>query len=205
MSKTKGIAAFIFGAAIGSVATWFVTKKYYAQIAQEEIDSVKEVFSKRVNAEPVDDEPIETEKQDLTIEEIRNHDYSDVLGRCGYSTEKEVMPMKEERPPVYEEEPYVIEPDEFGTMFDYDQIELTYYEGDGVLTDDWNHPIKNPDKLVGPEYVDHFGENTDEPDVVYVRNDKKKAEYAIYLDERKSTEVIIYSDDGVEKEWEKTD
>lgn len=205
MSK-KGIAAFIFGAAIGSVATWFVTKKYYAQIAQEEIDSVKEVFSKKVDAEPADDEPVEREKRDLTLEEIRNHDYSDVLGRCGYSTEeKEVMPMKEERPPVYEEEPYVIEPDEFGTMFEYDQIELTYYEGDGVLTDDWNHPIKNPDKLVGPEYVDHFGENVDEPDVVYVRNDKKKAEYAIYSDERESTEVIIYSDDGVEKEWEKTD
>lgn len=201
MNKATGIATFIFGAAVGSVATWFFTKKYYAQIAQEEIDSVKEVFSKKVNAEPV-----ESEKRDLTIEEIRNHDYSDVLNKCGYSPEeKEVKPVKEERPPVYEEEPYVIEPDEFGTMFEYDQIELTYYEGDGVLTDDWNHPIKNPDKLVGPDFVEHFGDYEDESDVVYVRNDKKKAEYAIYSDERKSTEVIIYSDDGVEKEWEKTD
>lgn len=198
MSKTKGIAVFIFGAAVGSVATWFFTKKYYAQIAQEEIDSVKEVFSKKVNAAPADDEPVETEKRDLTIEEIRNHDYSDILNKCGYSPEeKEVMPMNEERPPVYEDEPYVIEPDEFGTMFDYDQIELTYY-ADGVLTDDWNYPIENPNELVGADFAEHFGEY--EEDSVYVRNDRKKAEYVICLDERNSTEVIKYDKNEVEME-----
>ena len=38
---------FATGAAIGSVVTWKIVKTKYEQIAQEEIDSVKEVYSKR--------------------------------------------------------------------------------------------------------------------------------------------------------------
>lgn len=195
MNGVKYFAAVILGATAGSVATWFFTKKYYAQIAQEEIDSVKEVFSKRA----ADISEIDDTKRDLTPEEIEKHDYSDLLNRNRYIPKEEVMPMKEERPPVYEEEPYVIDPDEFGTMFDYDQIELTYF-ADGVLTDDWNYPIDNPVELVGEDFAEHFGENEDEPDAVYIRNDQKKSEYVIYTDERNSTEVIKYGSNEVEME-----
>ena len=38
---------FATGAVIGSVVTWKIIKTKYEQIAQEEIDSVKEVFSKK--------------------------------------------------------------------------------------------------------------------------------------------------------------
>ena len=179
MNKTTGIAAFIFGAAVGSVATWYFAKKYYAKIAQEEIDSVKEVFSK---------------KQEKTEE----RDYSAVLNNCGYSNkEKEVTPVIDEHPPVYEERPYVIDPEEFGDIFQYEQIELTYY-ADGVLTDDFNEPIENIDELVGSNFAEYFGEYED--DAVYIRNDKTKSDYAILKDERNHTEVIRYKQNEVEME-----
>ena len=37
----KGIVGFVVGVATGAAATWYVTKKYYQMIADEEIESVK--------------------------------------------------------------------------------------------------------------------------------------------------------------------
>lgn len=54
MSKTTGFVMFVLGAAVGSVATWQYVKKKYEQIAQEEIDSVKEIFSRRESATDVE-------------------------------------------------------------------------------------------------------------------------------------------------------
>ena len=39
MSKT-GFAMFLAGATVGAAATWLCLRRYYEQIAQEEIDSV---------------------------------------------------------------------------------------------------------------------------------------------------------------------
>ena len=47
MNKAFGIVIFAVGAVAGSAATWYFTKTKYEKIAQEEIDSVKEVFSNR--------------------------------------------------------------------------------------------------------------------------------------------------------------
>ena len=38
---------FIIGAATGSAVTWYLLKDKYEALAQEEIDSVKEVFLRR--------------------------------------------------------------------------------------------------------------------------------------------------------------
>ncbi len=46
-NKSLFSLAFIIGAATGSVATWYLLKDKYEALAQEEIDSVKEVFLRR--------------------------------------------------------------------------------------------------------------------------------------------------------------
>ena len=67
MSKSINFMLFIFGAAVGSAATWMYAKKKYELIAQEEIDSVKEVFSKRENSNTVKEAEFnkQEEKPDL--------------------------------------------------------------------------------------------------------------------------------------------
>ena len=42
----KVIFSFLIGATVGSITTWKLLKTKYEQITQEEIDSVKDVYSK---------------------------------------------------------------------------------------------------------------------------------------------------------------
>ena len=58
------IVIFAVGAGIGSAVTWKLLKAKYEQIAQEEIDSVKEVFSKRQNDDPVEKDEDDSDEQD---------------------------------------------------------------------------------------------------------------------------------------------
>ena len=46
-NKTVFVLAFIIGTATGVAGTYNYVKKKYEQIAQEEIDSVKEIFSRK--------------------------------------------------------------------------------------------------------------------------------------------------------------
>lgn len=80
----------------------------------------------------------------------------------------------ENRPSIVSDKPYVISPEEFGEMDDYERIVLMYHT-DGVLTDEDREIIDDPDEIVGKDYADHFGKY----DSVYVRNDKRKSDYEI--------------------------
>ena len=86
------------------------------------------------------------------------------------------------------EKPYVIRPEEFGEIEDYELISLTHYS-DGVLADDDDEEIEDEevDEVVGADYADHFGEYED--DRVLVRNDRLKCDYEICLDQRKYSEL----------------
>jgi hypothetical protein len=181
---------FIFaaGAAVGSVVTWKILKTKYERLAQEEIDSVKEVYEKRyVNrCEPtsgsapdettIDEEPVEGESDPVTVE------YEDILADNGYTTE--TTPTKKEATDT--KKPYVIAPEDFGENDDYEITSLTYY-ADGILTDDADDPIDDIDLFVGKESLTHFGEYED--DSVYVRNDKFKCDYEILLDSRNYSDL----------------
>ena len=58
------VLIFAAGAAVGSVVTWKICKNKYETLAQEEIDSVKEVFSVKkdeIEVDEIDEEESETE------------------------------------------------------------------------------------------------------------------------------------------------
>ena len=67
MSKTATAIAFVAGAAIGSVVTWYISKRNTEQIIQREVDSVKEAFSKHYGtAQKTDstEEPAEADDEE---------------------------------------------------------------------------------------------------------------------------------------------
>ena len=75
MSNTiKNLFIFAVGAAIGSAVTLKLVKSKFEKIAQEEIDSVKEVFSKhRDGNKPLDsDEEISNKEEEADLEEYQN-------------------------------------------------------------------------------------------------------------------------------------
>ena len=126
-NKVIGIIAFAAGAAVGSVATWKLVKTKYEQIAQEEIESVREIYFHNDKDEPHDDPDDETPK----VAEIRS--YKDLVDKTGYVNycENDVEAMVKEKAKdivdecnnildgskkvEMEDRPYVIRPDEFDT------------------------------------------------------------------------------------------
>ena len=183
--KTR-IVAFIFGAAAGSVITWFVTKKHYEKIAQEEIDSVKEVFSKRhdkIESEPESEQPEESDADISEDEPEEDWDQETELEYLQIASQYDDDLTIEERSKA---KPVIISPDEFGEDHSYDQIELVYY-ADGILADE-RDIISNIADIVGEDFESHFGEYED--DSVYIRNDRLRSEYAIIKDERSFYDVF---------------
>ena len=89
--------------------------------------------------------------------------------------------------PVSEAGPYVIPPEQFGDDEEYEQISLTYY-ADGVLADENDEVIEDVEDAVGIDSLNHFGEYED--DSVFVRNDARKCDYEILLDQRTYSEVV---------------
>lgn len=198
----KNFFTFVTGLVIGSVVTYVVVKDKFEKIAQEEIDSVKEVFGRRVEKEA--DKKVEkiAEKE---VEKIRKeyNDYSSLTKNyTSYSkneTEEDDCAQVEEDDDcanvededgveIFEVErasnsdrPYVIDPWDFGGEDGYETITLNYY-ADGVLTDDDDDVIEDEeiDDIVGKDFAEHFGEY--EKDCVCVRNDRLKTDYEICRD-----------------------
>ena len=197
-STLKGVLIFVLGAAAGSLATWKLIEKKYKDIAQEEIDSVKDTFSKMKkneypdkledypDFEEFDDSDDEEPKSEQKIDRNNKPDiveYAKILSETGYTNYAERQDKKEKKgvEPVEDERPYVISPDEFGEKDGYENVTLTYY-ADGVLTDYFDNVISNVDEVVGFDSLDHFGEYED--DAVFVRNEKMETDYEILRDLR---------------------
>lgn len=173
MKKGLYLLSFAVGAVAGSTASYFVLKKKFEKIAQEEIDSVKEAFGTRKSEEP--EEKVEdsiSEKE----EDIRS--YNDVLKSTNYGGDDVV---KEQ--PSYVR---IISPVELGEDEYYSIVGLTYY-ADNVLADEEGN-IVDIESTIGAESLKHFGEYDD--NAVHVRNMKNETDYEVLLDERDYSEVF---------------
>lgn len=186
MNKAVIFVSFFAGAALGSAGTWYFTKKKYEQIAQEEIDSVKKVFSYKRSesdkAKPEVHSVVEVENKNIS-------DYAKELSRAGYTNYSNVEKpeKKETETKVKTDAPYVIPPEQFGEYDDYTKISLTFFS-DHILADEDDEMVEDVEDVVGFESLNHFGEYED--DSVFVRNDRLKADYEILLDLRKYSDVI---------------
>lgn len=169
MSKNNFIM-FIIGVAIGSVFTHICLKKHYERIAQEEIDSVKSMFSKK--NEIKSDDTNSKNEPDLV-------GYTDKLQEYGYTNYSQNSKKRKDDSML--DKPYVISPEEYGENVDYENINLTYYS-DGILADDDDEIVDDIDGTVGSDFADHFGDYED--DAVFIRNDRMKCDYEILKDYR---------------------
>lgn len=170
----KGVIGVIFftaGGAAGFLAANKLMKDKYEQLVQDEIDSVKAAFRKE-RPQPEEKPQKPTEKEQTA--------YSQYIAKLGYTEEKKPVPIQA---------PCVISPDDFGTQDGYDEISLTYY-ADGTVTDDSDHAMSDDEieETIGKDSLNHFGDY--EPDSVFVRNDRLKADYEILADPRSYADVL---------------
>lgn len=70
--------------------------------------------------------------------------------------------------------PYVIHVDEKDEFEDYSELTLTYYDADDVLCNDRDEiiPPAERDALIGEGSLNRFGHGSNDPAIVFIRNDK---------------------------------
>ena len=173
-NNVKIFIAFVIGAAAGSFISCKLLDKKYKKFADEEIESVKEMFNRK------------TQKKDEKVEpQVSSEKYNAVVDACGYKKESESKGGEEDM--AENAKIYVIAPESFGE-YGYETESLTYYS-DKVLTYAANNEIiKNVDKVVGRNSLETFGEYED--DSVFVRNENMKKDFEILLDMRKYSDVV---------------
>lgn len=154
-------AIFAVGAVVGSVATWKYLKTKYEQLAQEEIESVREVYERHTAELEKQSSESESEKDEIMKA------YQDIID--GYVEVERPGPVKSTK------KPEVISPEELGEI-DYEVCSLTYY-ADNVLAYDDGEVIENVEEVVGEDALNCFGQFED--DSVHVRNHSRRVDYEI--------------------------
>lgn len=183
------VVIFIAGAAVGSVVTWKFVKTKYEQIAQEEIDSVKEIFTQRYASDEELDEEVDGQLEiSSSSETVDIRELAGEIQKRKYTSysapDKEVETLFDDDGYV---SPYVIAPEDFDELEEYETRSLTHY-ADGVLADDRGNIIEDVEGAVGKDYASHFGEYED--DSVFIRNDNLKIDYEILAHPGNYSDVV---------------
>lgn len=204
-NKVFGVIVFTTGAVIGSVATWFAIKTKYEQIAQEEIDSVKEEYDRLIKSRKKEIEAVrkvveanhdsESKEEDEEDNDDDDSNYEQTMidynsiastykGSDDEENDKEGDDKVEDEVP-YINGPYVITPEQFGDEPSYSAQPLDYF-ADGILADGWGVKL-DIEETIGEDALKHFGDYED--DVVYVRNERTEIDYEVTKDPRRYDEA----------------
>lgn len=172
----KGLFIFAAGVVAGAVAGAYLVKDKVMADAREEINEVREYYkSKKENVK--EEEPVVEEKEN--VEETVN-EYEEIVQNSGYVNYNKMSEQPKVEKASSVDMPYIIDPEEFGEEEGYDTMTLTYF-ADGVLIDDVDEVINEPDPVVGLDNLKIFDEF--EAGSIYVRNDVWKTDFEILKDD----------------------
>ena len=168
----KNIIIFAAGLAIGSVVTLKLVESKYEKIAEDEINDIREYYKEKESG-------IVTEAEVVKVENKPNiSEYAAKIEKNGYKNYSEIS-EKSVKKEHKNGEPYIITPEEFGEIDEYETVILTYY-ADDYLADNMDELVENVDEIIGWENLNHIGEY--EEDALHIRNEKLKCDYEILRD-----------------------
>jgi hypothetical protein len=166
----KGLFIFAAGLAVGAVAGACLVKNKVLADAKEEVEEVREYYRNKHDEVKEEEPQVEVEvPQDVDV-------VNDIVKENGYTNYNKPESINV---PQYDD-PYVIDPSEFGEEPGYDTMTLTYF-ADGVLVDDVDDVVEEADVVVGLENLKVFEEFG--ATAVYVRNDIYRTDYEILRDD----------------------
>ena len=168
--KIRDLVIFIAGVGVGIGASYNIIKKKHDEILEEEIASVKETYSK--NNKESDEVTEEKEPEPEEIASVKEK-YEKLT--------KEYSELKEEN--CTNSEIYEISYDDFGEE-GYEEIELTYYIDDEILTDDADEPMEELDIISSIGSIDIF-DGCKDGEYIYIRNKEKEIDYSIAISENR--------------------
>lgn len=178
----KGFFIFAAGVVAGAVAGAYLVKDKIMADAKQEIEEVREYYKSKKESkkeETVEEQPVEEVKEEKEYEEIVVNS-----GYVNYNKPEQIAQHS-----VLEDEPYSIDPEEFGDKEEegWDTMTLTYF-ADGVLIDDTDEIVEQPDVVVGLDNLKIFEEFPDAT-CVYVRNETWRTDFEILRDDWKWSDL----------------
>lgn len=175
----KGLFIFAAGLVAGAVAGAYLVKDKVMTDAKAEIEEVREYYkSKKESKKEIEEKP-EVNEEKENVEELVN-EYEEIVKNSGYTNYNKMSEQPKVEKVSSVDMPYVIDPEEFGALDDYDTMTLTYFE-DKVLVDDVDEVIDQPDPVVGLDNLKVFEEYGARS--MYVRNDIWKIDFEIIKDD----------------------
>jgi hypothetical protein len=160
--------------------------KHYTGLVADQNDepvaiSEKELKSFKSNVKTVTD--YAAISKDSQIKESIDKVASKYLGETAFTKVDQPIP----------DEPYLISLLEFSSTTSQStnlKRSLEYYAGDNVLTDETGIVVESV-SLIGPNALLNFGKLSDDPDVVYVRNNRLAIDYEIIRRNNKYNELVL--------------
>lgn len=159
-------------------------KKYSTpQEAVEELIAKREAAEAAVDGREVPTEALERIVRHLRYDQVKDgvapeaKDHRNIFNMGESSGEDETFAEEVENRDTTK--PYIISDEEsMQNEPEYDQITLTWYEGDSVLADDKDEVVEKAQRTVGLENL-RFGHRSNDPNIVYIRNEKLHADFTI--------------------------
>ena len=176
--------AFIFGLGlvVGIIPTYFITKHFCEIEKEEEIESVKERYSKKDWEEIKRDmKKSQEEKTEKTMTIFKN-----ILRNEGYVAKPKVAVTE----PSENKMTHIkaITENEFGEDPEYDIVNLYYNKDTNTLLDESGEIVDKPSDYIGPYKLEGF---PDDMNSILFRNDIEK----IYYEVIRESKVKTHSDE----------
>lgn len=176
----KQVAIFCSGVIIGGLSTYFITKnkikQKYADLADEEIISVKNFYNAKITE--FDRDVHDTLDKVTPVDDEMPKVY-DIIQKEQYFPESTELYSDLETDNTAGS-PYLIEPDDFGDMDGYSVVSMSYYNN-GILVEDMTQVQADIEETIGIESLKHFGDPSYgyEEGIMYVRNEHFRTDFEI--------------------------
>jgi uncharacterized protein YxeA len=174
---------FTSGIVVGAGVSWIYHKNKYEEMVQEEVESLRERSKKKEVKTKVSSEYGETKKEEecdyMAEENRRNEEYEVILHNNNYIYGE--PKNKDDRPP------FIVTPQEFSSLPEFDTDTLYYYIND-IIANDSNEIVDDVERILGmsaEKVKEQFGVYED--DSVFIRNIQLKCDYEIL---REDTEYL---------------
>jgi hypothetical protein len=198
------------GLAAGTVAGYAIARIVMGQHLADRVNQAieDELNMLRTHFEAKEQARIANDKPNLA-EKVQELGYAPVIGEEQVEVDSvfehdEPQPEPEDpwnqaiemqnRGPI---EPYVLHRDEFMVNDDeHEQVTLTYFAGDDVLSDERDTVIAEPDVIVGLDNLQKFGYGSEDPNTVYICNPRLEVDYEVVRSEGSFAQEVHGFSDG---------
>ena len=206
------LSVFVGGAATGIWAVKDTYKKFYSDLSQKEISEAKLYYTQLTKKSNYSDpvalatdkgyvalpDPIATlteltadyRQLSPSVEEVETAT-SDKVETNVFGNQPEEWDSREELAKRSSDAPYVITKEEFmQNDVEHEQVSFTYFEGDGVMSDERDQAVEDEDTLLGSNNL-KFGHGSHDNNVVYIRNESTETDFEVLRSHGKYAEEVL--------------